>query len=170
MESYISFGGFMFRLILVFVFIQLWNCAIFTSVSNSSQSSNSISTSVQSISTSLNSISSISSSLGSISGSSSSKKDKEKDALYQKDVRDLTFLIVQSNQDSDFTHEIQTLAFRHGLSDWKNIESSFLGIGEGLKKAGVKETEFSNIAKGISKYPKHFQLLMSGYKGSKLKV
>jgi hypothetical protein len=160
----------MFRLFLVFVFIQFWNCAIFTSVSTSSQSSNSISTSVQSISTSLNSISSISSSLGSISGSSSSKKDKEKDALYKRDVRDLTFLIVQSNQDSDFTYEIQTLAFRHGLSDWRNLESSFLGIGEGLKMAGVRESEFSSIAKGISKYPKHFQLLLSGYKGSSVKI
>jgi hypothetical protein len=160
----------MFRLFLVFISIQFWNCAIFTSVSTSSQSSNSISTSVQSISTSLNSISSISSSLGSVSGSSSSKKDKEKDALYKRDVRDLTFLIVQSNQDSDFTHEIQTLAFRHGLSDWRNLESSFLGIGEGLKKAGIKDKEFSNIAKGISKYPKHFQLLLNGYMGSNISI
>jgi hypothetical protein len=55
------------------------------------------------------------------------------------------------------------------LGFW-DIESSFLGIGEGLKKAGVKETEFSNIAKGISKYPKHFQLLLSGYKGSNHKI
>jgi len=170
LKSFILFGGFMFRLFLVLVSIQLWNCAIFTSASTSSQSSNSISTSVQSISTSLNSISSISSSLGSVSGSSSSKKDKEKDALYQKDVRDLTFLIVQANQDSNFTHEIQTLAFRHGLSDWRYHESSFLGIGEGLKKAGVKESEFSNIAKGISKYPKQFQLLLNGYKTSNLKI
>jgi hypothetical protein len=152
--------------ILSFIFISLTlNCAAFTSISTSSQSSSSISTSVQSISTSLNSISSISSSLGSISGSSSSEKEKEKAALYQKDVKDLTYLLVKSNQTVHFSDELQTIAFRHGYSDWKSLDSSFLGIGEGLKKGGILDAEFSHLIKSLSKSAHHRNLLKTGFQG-----
>ncbi len=141
------------------------NCAVFNSISTSSQSSNAISTSVQSISTSLNSISSISSSLASISGSSSSKKEKEKEALYQKDVKDLTSLLVKSNQTFYFSEELQTLAFRHGFSDWKDLDSSFLGIGEGLKKGGISNSELTHLLQSLSRSPHHKKLVKSGYQG-----
>ncbi len=155
----------MIHIFSLFLIILTFNCAAFNSISTSSQSSNAISTSVQSISTSLNSISSISSSLASISGSSSSKKEKEKEALYQKDVKDLTSLLVKSNQTFQFSEELQTLAFRHGFSDWRELESSFLGIGEGLKKGGISNSEFAHLLQGLSKSSFHKKLIKLGYQG-----
>ncbi|NBU97311.1 MAG: putative lipoprotein [Spirochaetia bacterium] len=143
-------------------FLFYYNCAVFSSISQSSQSVQSVSTSLSSISTSLNSISSISSSLGSISKSSSSDK-KEKEANYQKDVKDLTYLFVKSNEKSDFTSEIRNLAYKYGYYDWKNNESTYIGIGQGLKKAGVSQKEFLEVSKGISNHKQQSALLQAGF-------
>ena len=152
----------MLKILFGLSFLFYYNCAVFSSISQSSQSVQSVSTSLNSISTSLNSISSISSSLGSISKSSSSDK-KEKDALYQKDVKDLTYLIVKSNESSDFTSEIQNLALKYGFYDWKSNESTFLGIGQGLKKAGISQKEFKEVSKGISNLKQQSALLEAGF-------
>ena len=149
----------MLKILFGLSFLFYYNCAVFTSISQSSQSVQSISTSLSSISTSLNSISN---SLGSISKSSSSDK-KEKEALYQKDVKDLTYLIVKSNESSNFTLEIQNLAFKYGYYDWKSNESTFIGIGQGLKKAGISQKEFREVSKGISNRKQQSALLEAGF-------
>ena len=149
----------MLKILFSLSFLFYYNCAVFSSISQSSQSVQSISTSLSSISTSLNSISS---SLGSISKSSSSDK-KEKEALYQKDVKDLTYLIVKSNENSDFTSEVQNLAYKYGFYDWKNNESTFIGIGQGLKKAGISRKDFLEVSKGIANRKQHSALLEAGF-------
>jgi hypothetical protein len=152
----------MLKILFSLSFLFYYNCAVFSSISQSSQSVQSVSTSLSSISTSLNSISSISSSLGSISKSSSSDK-KEKEALYQKDVKDLTYLIVKSNENSDFTSEVQNLAYKYGFYDWKNNESTFIGIGQGLKKAGISRKDFLEVSKGIANRKQQSALLEAGF-------
>jgi hypothetical protein len=152
----------MLKILFSLSFLFYYNCAVFSSISQSSQSVQSVSTSLSSISTSLNSISSISSSLGSISKSSSSDK-KEKEALYQKDVKDLTYLIVKSNENSDFTSEVQNLAYKYGFYDWKNNESTFIGIGQGLKKAGISRKDFLEVSKGIANRKQQSALLEVGF-------
>ncbi len=153
----------MLKILLVLSFFVFYNCAAFSSISQSSQSSQSISTSLNSISTSLNSISSISSSLGSISKSSSSDK-KEKEALFQKDVKDLTYLLLKSGEESDLSAEIQNLAYKYGYFNWKNKESTFIGIGQGLKKAGISTKDFRIVTQGIAHRKEYAILLEAGFK------
>ena len=153
----------MLKILFSLSFLFYYNCAVFSSISQSSQSVQSVSTSLSSISTSLNSISSISSSLGSISKSSSSSDKKEKEALYQKDVKDLTYLIVKSNENSDFTSEVQNLAYKYGFYDWKNNDSTFIGIGQGLKKAGISRKDFLEVSKGIANRKPQSALLEAGF-------
>jgi len=134
------------------------NCAIFNSVSQVSQSSQSISSSLQSISTSLNSISSISSS---ISGSSSSNKDKNRDSQFKKDIRDLTCLYLKSGSSKNFFIEIENISMRHGISDWKRNDSTYLGIGEGFSRAGLKIEDIKSISSNLPQ--DKISLLKKGY-------
>lgn len=139
----------------------LAQCSALNSISNASQSLNSISTSVNSISRAFDSVSSISNSVGSISGSSSKKASAS--ALYHRDVKDLTFLAVRNGQDLDFTSELNLISQSHGFLNWQDKSETYLGIGEGLKKAGVDESGFKNWMSGLRLDRSRSSLLSKGF-------
>ncbi|HMY65443.1 MAG TPA: putative lipoprotein [Leptospiraceae bacterium] len=141
----------------------LAQCSTLNSISNASQSLNSISTSVNSISRAFDSVSSISNSVGSISGSSSKKAAAS--ALYHRDVRDLTYLSVKNGQDLDFTSELNLISQGHGFLNWQDKSETYLGIGEGLRKAGVNEPEFKNWMSGLKLDISRSSLLSNGFYG-----
>jgi hypothetical protein len=75
---------------------------------------------------------------------SSSDSSGGSDQTYRSDVRDYTAAYVKSGGDFDgFRAQIAKLAAKHGITDWELDTNTFVGIGEGLKKAGVNPTELS---------------------------
>lgn len=78
-------------------------------------------------------------SVASSSRSSSPNRGEE----YRTDVRDYTQAYVKSGGDFDsFTRGLSEIASKHGVSNWESDDNTFVGIGQGLKKAGVTSTQF----------------------------
>lgn len=151
-----------FTIIFTISLFTLLNCAMFTSVSQSSQSSQSISNSMQSISTMFNSVSSISGSISSISNSSSKKNEENpKKSQYRRDVRDITYLYLKTGNVESLARELEVLGFRHGITDWRTEMMSYTGIGEGLRRAGKTPEDIATLSQSL---PRHqFELLKNGY-------
>ncbi len=83
---------------------------------------------------------------------SSSDSSGDSQAAYQGDVRDYTAAYVRSGGDFDsFERKIGSVAAQHGITDWELSQATYLGIGEGLRKGGLKPIELaawkSNLAR-----------------------
>ncbi|AVQ13025.1 Uncharacterized protein XB16_2721 [Leptospira santarosai] len=133
-------------LTLVFTAIGLNRCFI----------SESISTGVDSLSKSSDSLESLSKSIKSLSVSvssifsSSSGDDEEKEKAYLKDVRNLTAMHFENGfQEIEFKNDLSTLALRNGLTNWKSLRVTYVGIGSGLRKAGIDEDKFQTFVQGL---------------------
>lgn len=123
----------------------LHNCAVFNSISTASQSLDSVSTSLNSISRSLNSISK---SVMSISVSSSGGEEKEKTALYNKDVKTLVSLYSRdANRMEDLESDIARIAEKNGVLNWQEYRGTYSSIGSGLKSAGYSLEEVQEISR-----------------------
>jgi len=111
-----------------------------------SQSSQSISDSSESSSDSSNNFSkssnSISESLSNSSDSSSDSSSGGSDEAYRDDVRDYTFAyILSGGRFEAFQKGLGDLARRHGVTNWEANRASYRGIGEGLGRARVTQTQ-----------------------------
>jgi hypothetical protein len=96
---------------------------------------------------------SIASSSGSSGSSRSSSRDRAQE--YRNDVRDYTAAYVQSGGQFDtFNRGLGSIASKHGVSNWEADDNTYVGIGEGLRKAGVTSTQLSvwksNLSAGDS--------------------
>src|SRR4029453_3842273 len=68
--------------------------------------------------------------------SASSAGDRDED--YRRDVRDYTARHVRSGGGYDaFERSLDDIARRHGISDWENDPNTWVGVGQGLREAGV---------------------------------
>ena len=105
-------------------------------------------------------------SVSSISDSSSPSDDDEKTA-YSQDVRELTIAYLQSGEQPDeYMREIGHIAQAHGVTDWERQQTTFVAIGEGLKRAGIQEAELQNVGflKGmLDGNPVALQYVRQGY-------
>lgn len=82
--------------------------------------------------------------------SRSSGDDKES---YRGDVRDYTEAYLRSSSDIEgFRNGIDSIAKKHGISNWEGDKTTYEGIGEGLGKAKVKQSQVdvykTNLAAG----------------------
>lgn len=93
--------------------------------------------------------SSASSSESSSSPSKSSSKNKSKDgdkSSYQKDVANLASSVsVSQISPSDFSNGLTRIAAQDKISHWESEKTTFLGIGEGLKRAGVAYSTIEDL-------------------------
>jgi hypothetical protein len=85
--------------------------------------------------------------------SSSKSSSPDRAADYRADVRDYTSAYVKSGGDFDaFSRGLGDIAAKHGVSNWESDDDTYVGIGQGLKTAGVSPTQLevwkSNLAKG----------------------
>lgn len=81
------------------------------------------------------------SSSASISSSSGSSSDGR--ATYRNEVRDYTEAFVKSGgRVENFDRGLGTIAARHGVTNWEGDEDTYVGIGAGLKKAGLAPAQF----------------------------
>lgn len=89
----------------------------------------------------------------SASSASSSGSSPNRSEAYRNDVRDYTQAYVKSGGDFDtFTRGLSNIASKHGVSNWESDDNTYVGIGQGLKKAGVTAMQLevwkTNLAKG----------------------
>ena len=87
------------------------------------------------------------------SASSSRSSSPERGESYQVDVRDYTVAYVRSGGDfTKFMDGLGGLAQKHGITNWEADSNTYIGIGRGLKKAGVTTVQLevykTNLSKG----------------------
>lgn len=141
----------------------LFNCAASESVGSLSTSVNGISTSSNSILKLSDSVQSISGSLQSISGSSSGG-GKSQMQVYQMDIRDLTAIYYKNGFDSEYNSDLAQVAKTNGILNWESDPSTYVGIGQGLRKAQVEESEFQIFLSKIDGSRKSLRSFLSqGY-------
>jgi hypothetical protein len=74
--------------------------------------------------------------------SSRSSDSGDQKESYQRDVRDYTEAYLRSSSDpTGFRNGLASLATKHGISNWEADEATYAGIGEGLGKAKVKQSQ-----------------------------
>lgn len=141
----------------------LLNCAASESVGSLSTSVNGVSTSSNSISKLSDSVQSISGSLQSISGSSSGG-DKSKSQVYRMDIQDLTAIYYKNGFDSEYNYDLAQVAKKNGILNWESDPLTYVGIGQGLKKAKVGEYEFQTFLSKLEANRKSLKAFLSeGY-------
>jgi hypothetical protein len=125
-----------------------------------SESSWSVSASSKSIQSSLESSSSPFE-----SSSASSGAETAREANYRADVRDYVGAWAKSGGTyADFQQSIADLAQQHGITDWQGNRYTWLGVGEGLRKAGVQGVALDTYVKNFSEgNPTRAQLMRQGY-------
>lgn len=85
----------------------------------------------------------------SISSSSPDGSSKSEQA-YREDVRDYTATAARSGRDAaNFQSGLARVAASHGVTDWEADASTFVGIGEGLARAGVDPADVAEWSRGI---------------------
>jgi len=85
-----------------------------------------------------------------VSSPSNSSKTGDK---YQQEIQDYTQAYVKSSEEADyasFQKGLTGIANSHGVVDWEQDSNTYVAIGKGLKKAGLKgvsyETYKNNLA------------------------
>jgi hypothetical protein len=92
---------------------------------------------------------------GSIDGSlvsSGSKSPGDSSSAYREDVRVLAATrAAEGALDVAFLREVSGVALRHGISDWQAEPATFDAIGEGLREAGLDETEIETTLAALAR-------------------
>jgi hypothetical protein len=74
--------------------------------------------------------------------SSRSSDSSDKNESYQRDVRDFTEAYLRTSSDpAGFRTGLASIAQKHGISNWEADEATYHGVGEGLGKAKVKQSQ-----------------------------
>lgn len=135
------------------------NCAAFSSLSTSSQSLDSVSNSVSTL------LASVSKSVGSLSKSSKSSAEDEKAAHYSRDVEILVSLYTQEDaMGQEMEEDLNRLAGKNGILDWRQERTTYTAIGSGLKLAGYSRSQVEElVAKSCPKKPELQDAILEGY-------
>jgi len=84
--------------------------------------------------------------------SSRSSTSKERHSRYREDVRSYTAAYVRSGGQIDaFEKELGDLARSHGLTNWEDDQTTYVGIGEGLGDAAVGVAELETFKASLSR-------------------
>lgn len=97
--------------------------------------------------------------------SSRSSTSSERHSRYREDVRSYTAAYVRSGGQFDaFEKELSQLALRHGLTNWEDDQTTYVGIGEGLGDAAVGEALLETYKTRFSRSdPLRMQAIQRGY-------
>lgn len=115
-----------------------------------------------SVSASLDSITSISTS----SSGGEEEKVSETGTMYEEDIAAVTVLYVSREKTTDdYQRQVTQIAKNHGISDWEQEETTFFGMGKGLRRAGVAEDSIINLPyfRSIADFP-HYSKVIEGYR------
>jgi hypothetical protein len=84
---------------------------------------------------------------------------------YQTDVADYTYAhVISAGQGDTFMKGLATVAERHGISNWEADDSTYIGIGKGLRKAKFSQIQLDAFAKNVTGGDaKKTKLIQQGY-------
>ncbi len=85
--------------------------------------------------------------------------------MYEEDVAAVTVLYVSREKTTDdYQRQVASIAKNHGISDWEQEETTFFGMGKGLRRAGVAEDSIVNLPyfRSIADSP-HYSKVIEGY-------
>lgn len=84
---------------------------------------------------------------------------------YQNDVADYTYAhFISSNQFDVFWKGLANVAERHGITNWEADDATYLGIGRGIRRAKLSQTQLDVMAKNLSGGDaKKMKLIQQGY-------
>ncbi|MDZ4727718.1 MAG: putative lipoprotein [Leptospira sp.] len=108
---------------------------------------------------------SISTSVSSVSDSISSGKDEAKEAAYRQDIKASVVLFTKHPKTAnDLEKDLTLVAKTHGLTNWKNLKSTYIGIGQGLKLGGTSYSDFQTVLNRVAPNNQKMALLLTeGY-------
>ena len=94
----------------------------------------------------------------------SSSKSSSPGEAYRDEVRDFTATYIKSGGDpSSLKSEVGKLAQKNGVTDWERNENTYVGIGAGLGKAGLKPAELEAYKRTLASDDQQAEWLQSGY-------
>ncbi|MBS1211652.1 MAG: hypothetical protein H6R26_268, partial [Proteobacteria bacterium] len=96
--------------------------------------------------------------------SDSSKTERER---YEQDVRDYTAEYVKSSRGDleTFRVRVAKLAEKHGIVDWAADKTTYLAIGQGLRKAGLKGPQYEAFKASLgNSSPTRMESIEEGYR------
>jgi hypothetical protein len=94
---------------------------------------------------------SISDSSKSSSDSSTSSSPAGSEAAYQGDVRDYTYAhVISGGNVANFQRDLGRIAERHGITNWEADTATYVGIGEGLRRANINSVELDAFKRNLS--------------------
>ena len=94
----------------------------------------------------------------------SSSKSSSPDDAYRDDVRDFTAAYLKSGGDaSTLEEEVAEVAEKRGISDWEQSESTYVGMGAGLAKAGLNQAELDAYKRTIADDEEQADWMQEGY-------
>ena len=87
-------------------------------------------------------------------------------SAYQRDVTDYTAKFAASEGDvQSFQRDLSSVAESHGVTDWEQDDATYLAIGRGLAKAGVRGERYQLLSVELSNQNQsQLSLVNSGYK------
>jgi hypothetical protein len=98
--------------------------------------------------------------------SSSSPSDESKLA-YRRDVRDVTARHASSGETEALEKDLGTIAERHGITDWERDPQTYLGIGQGLARAGLSGRRLERATTELSHADRQrADWIRAGYRGT----
>jgi len=97
---------------------------------------------------------------------SSSGDDKSDTQAYERDVRDATARQAAAGVPDvrGVERDVGAVAASHGITDWEQDPHTYVGIGQGLAKAGVEEPELGRFTTALSHTdPRYRDWIRAGY-------
>lgn len=96
--------------------------------------------------------------------SSKSSGSSSPEQAYQADVSDYTAAYIKSGGNTTkLKAGISAVAEKRGITDWENDESTYTGLGEGLKRAGVNQPTLEGYKSSLATTPEQAGWIQEGY-------
>ena len=105
-------------------------------------------------------------------GSSSSGGSSDSEEAYREDVRDYTAGAARSGSGmAEFQTGLARVAERHGVTNWEADGATWVGIGEGLGRAGIDPAAVQHWSDALARDepggPPAGRLILQGYEASR---
>jgi hypothetical protein len=94
----------------------------------------------------------------------SSSASSSPENAYREEVKDFTASYLKSGGDAArLEQEVGKIAEKRGISDWESNEATYVGIGKGLHKAGLKQTELEGYKASLADNEQQAAWIQDGY-------
>lgn len=94
----------------------------------------------------------------------SSSESSSPENAYREEVADFTGSYLKSGGDmAKLDQQIGAIAAKRGISDWENNQSTYVGIGKGLRAAGLSEAQFNGYKTNLAKNEQQGAWMQDGF-------